>query len=179
MSNAAIPASALSRYYNTFQPSLLRIGAEWVKASLYQKYDDPWYWFVVVSLEDLSIVANECSTSATDVPQSIAAYQGKTGYFLFFIANAARGYTIPQGTLYTFIRNVGGGRQLERLEQSIEQLGTGTITFFSYVLAATTDTEDLPGFEMSSQNHYSVLNMQFKPIEDEQGQPLGYAPVQV
>lgn len=142
------------------------------------KPDDPWYWYVVVSLQDLSVVANECSTSTTEVPSTIAPYEGKTGYFLFFIANAARGYSIPQGDLHTFLRNVGSAIQLKNLEQAIEQLGTGVITQFSYALAATTDTADLPGFEASSQNHYSVLNLQFIPVEDEQGQFLSYAAVQ-
>ena len=178
MSKSIVPATASSRFYNTWQSSLLRIGDQWVTSSMQSQYDDPWSWYVVVNLQDLSVAANECSNSTTEVPQTISAYQGKPGYFLFFIANAARGYSIPQGSLYSFLQNVGSSRQLERLEQSIEQLGTGTILYFTYVLAATTDTADLPGFEMSSQNHYSVLNLQFKPIDDEQGQFLSYAAVQ-
>ena len=178
MSNSAVPASALSRFYNTVQPTLLKIGDQWVTPSMNSKYDDPWYRYVVVNLKDLSVAANECSTSTTDVPQTIAPYGGKPGYFLFFISNAARGYTIPQGSLYSSLKEVGSSSQLANLEQSIEQLGTGVITMFSYALGATTDTADLPGFEASSQHHHCVLNLQFVPIHDEQEQSLGYAAVQ-
>jgi hypothetical protein len=179
MSKPIVPATALSRYYKAFQATSLVIGDQWVKASMYEKYDDPWYWFVVVNLQDLSVAANECSTSSTQVPTAIVPYQGKAGYFLFLMTNVVRGFNIPQGDLFAFIRSVGGGRQLERMEQMIEQLGTGMITQFSYLLAATTDTEDLPGFELSSTAENSILTMQFKPVEDTQGQFLSYAAVQV
>lgn len=177
MSDNIVDATALSRYYNTFQASLLKIGDEWVRSSLESKYDDPWNWYVVVSLTDLSVVANEASESKDQVPASILAYQGKDGFFLFFITNAARGYTVPQGQVYDFLTQVGADFQLRALEQLIDQLGTGTITFTSYILGATTDSNDLPGFEVMSTNHNVNLPMQFKEIFDTDGNSLGYAPV--
>lgn len=178
MSNQPIvQATALSRYYNTFEPSMLRIGDDWVTSPMQSQYDDFWNWYVVINLKDLSVVANEASSSTTDVPASVLPYQGKEGYFLFFITNAARGYSIPQGQVYDFLRAVGSGGWLGRLEQIIEQLGTGTIRFTSYALAASTDSKDLPGHEMESTHGYIVLTMQFKPVEDEDGNMIGYAPI--
>lgn len=172
-----VQATALSRYYNTFQPSILRIGDNYVTSPMQDKYDDFWNWYVIVNLKDLSIVANEASSSTTDVPASVLPYQGKDGYFLFFITNAARGYNVPQGQVHDFLRVVGSGGWLGRLEQIIEQLGTGTIRYTSYALAATTSNTDLPGYEMESTHNNVILTMQFKPVEDEGGNMHGYAPV--
>jgi hypothetical protein len=59
---------------------------------------------------------------------------------------------------------IGSGRQLARGQQMVGQLGTGTIRHFSYVLAATFDDNDLPGFELFSESGYGLLTMQFNPV---------------
>ena len=177
MSNSIVRATALSRYYNTFEPSMLAIGDNYIRSSLQSNYDDFWNWYVVINLKDLSVVANEATTSATDVPHSVLPYQGKTGYFVFFITNAARGYDVPQGQAHDFLVRVGASGWLGRLEQIIEQLGTGTIRYTSYILAATTDDADLPGLEVMSTQGYAIATMQFKPVEGEDSTILGYAPI--
>lgn len=177
MSYEVTQASALSRYYDAFQGTSLKIGDNWVAPSLAQKYNDPWFWYVVISLKDLSVVANEASESATDVPADILAYQGKPGYFMFFITNSARGYTIPQGGVADFLAKTGAGGQLARMEQLVEQLGTGTLTYYSYILGATTDTGDAPGFESASFWNPCLMAIQFVPIYDQDNNFLSYAAV--
>lgn len=134
------------------------------------------FWYVVVDLTDLSVVVSEISQDETSVPPDVQKYAGSTQYFLYVMTNVANGYNIPQGNLYTFLKAVGSGPQLDRGEQMIDQLGTGTIQSYSYVLAATMDENDVPGFEMFSNTEYVVLTMQFMPITVN-GQTI-YAPIQ-
>jgi hypothetical protein len=141
------------------------------------KADENFYWFVVVDLSDLNVVAQAVSTSNTTIPSEIQPYAGKTGFFLYLIANSQISSNIPQGDLYAFLRATGSGALLRRGEQIIEQLGTGSITRFSYILAATLDEKDLPGFETFSTSGYTVLAMQFVPVEIE-GKTT-YAPVRI
>jgi hypothetical protein len=162
-SKPIVPATALSRYWDTFEISQISIGSQqyWTKVDP----NDHVYWFVVVSLADLSVAAQATSASATEVPAAIKPYLDSSDHFLFFVANSQAGYNVPQGELATFLAAVGAGAELARVEQSIEQLGTGSLRFFSYVLGATMDTSDLPGFEVCSFFEPSILTMQFKPIE--------------
>jgi hypothetical protein len=83
---------------------------------------------------------------------------------------------IPHGQLAAFLQQVGSGNALARGEQMVDQLGTGCIQLFSYVLAATFTTTDLPGFEIFSPDLSSVLTMQFMPVTVN-GQTI-YAPIQ-
>lgn len=160
------PAVALSRYYNTFNVSSLVINGSYVTNSeVRTNYETPTYWYVVVDLTSLKVVANISSTSNDSVPSQIASYENNSQYFLFFIANSQRGYNIPQGSLYTFLKNIGAGQQLDRGEEMIGQLGTGAIRFFSYILAATMDTSDTGGFEIFSYTHPMILTMYFLPVE--------------
>lgn len=170
---APVPATALSRYTQTFEPSVLGIGSEGVHSNI-QNVDDPLYWFVVVNLSDLSVVANVTSASNSEVPTEVQAYADKSGYFLFFIANAQRSMNIPQGALHAFLTAAGAGAGLENAEQLIGQLGTGLLRYFSYILASTLDSGDLPGFEAFSTQGYVTLPMQFVPF-DADGRTM-YAP---
>jgi len=140
---------------------------------------DPAFWFLVLKLQDLSVVANEISTSASTVPASVAPYAGKVGYFLIFVTQEARAGMVPTGELAQFLFQVGADRELRRLEQLIEQAGTGWIIRFAYTLGATTDDGDLPGMEAMSINDRTYLTLEFRPIEDAQGEPLGYAATQL
>jgi len=162
-SNSIVPATALSRYNDAFELSSLVIG----KTYLVPKPEptEAFYWFVVVSLGDLSVAANCTSTSASALPTEVQPFVGSMDHYLYFIANNQMGYNVPQGELAATLAKIGAGNGLARLEQAIEQLGTGTLRYFSYVLAATTDTNDCPGFELISFDVPSVLTMQFKPIE--------------
>ncbi|MEM9304961.1 MAG: hypothetical protein AAGE01_22810, partial [Pseudomonadota bacterium] len=136
------------------------------------------YWLVVLDLQDLSVVANATTTVASDVPASVAAYAGKPGYFLIMLSNRTWAAFAPTGNLAAFLSQVGAGRAFRRLEQLIEQLGTGTVVKFSYCLAATTDDRDEPGMEAMDLNGMSFLTIKFTPIYDSDGNFLGYAPGQ-
>lgn len=171
-----VPATAYSslRSGTDYQtPSALVIGTTPVPSSA-SSSGDQGYWYVIVDLSSLEVVANAFSNDNSAVPSEIQPYQGKPGYFLFFIANAMGAYNIPQGDLHTFLTATGAGAGLENAEQVIGQLGTGTVALFTYVLAGTTDTGDLPGFEAFSTHAPSILPMQFVPFESN-GQTT-YAP---
>jgi hypothetical protein len=169
-----VPATALSNYVGGWPATGLIIGTSWVPFN--GVYNVPSYWFVAVDLTDLSIYQNVVSSDPNNVPAAIQALLGNTRYFLFFIANYQFSPNIVQGSLYTFLQAVGAGPQLARGEQMIEQLGTGMIRYFSYVLAATCDDTDMPGFEVFNDADYAVLTMQFMPVTVN-GQTV-YAPVQ-
>jgi hypothetical protein len=169
-----VPATALSSYVNQYPVTALVIGNNYVQYN--GTYNAPAYWYVAVDLTNLSIVQNIISQDSNNVPPAIQALLGNAKYFLFFVANWQSTFNLVQGSLYTFLQAVGSGPQLARGEQMVEQLGTGTIVNFSYVLAATFDNNDLPGFEVFSSTLYTVLTMQFMPVTVN-GQTI-YAPVQ-
>jgi len=169
-----VPATGLSNYVGGWPATALVIGNNSVPFG--GTYNVPSYWFVAVDLTDLSIYQNIVSQDPNNVPPAIQALLGNTQYFLFFIANYQSTPNIVQGSLYTFLQAVGAGGELARGEQMIEQLGTGMIRYFSYVLAATCDDTDMPGFEIFNDADYAVLTMQFMPVTVN-GQTI-YAPVQ-
>lgn len=178
-STATVPATALSRYYETNVPSTLVIGNNTYGPTPGEgglNPDAPFFWYTVVGLRTLNVAVNVISQDETSVPPDVQRYAGNTLYFLFFITNVVNGYNIPQGNLYTFLKAVGSGPQLARAEQMIHQLGTSTISKYSYVLAATMDENDAPGFEMFSNTGYVVLTMQFLPVTVD-GKTI-YAPIQ-
>jgi hypothetical protein len=133
-------------------------------------------WLVVVDLTNLNVVASDVSTDGTTVPSDVSQYAGNPQYFLYAISNAAWGNVMPQGDLYALLQKIGGGPGLAFLEQVYTQLGTGYLGAFSYILAATMDTSDAPGFEAVSFTELQLLTMGFLPVEVE-GQTI-YAPVQ-
>jgi hypothetical protein len=135
-----------------------------------------YYWYVVVNLKDLSVAVNVPSQSESHVPVAVTAYLDSPNFFLFVIGNALNSSRIPEGELHAFLQATGAGDGLAQLKQMIGQLGTSTITAFSYVLAATMSQQDIPGFEAWSYTDVSVLTMQFIPVEAD-GQ-WAYAPIQ-
>ena len=110
-----------------------------------------------------------------NVPSDVQQYVNNPQYFLFCISNCQTGAQIPYGAFYTFLQQVGGGPQLARLEQVYNQLTSGIIHNYSYILAATMDTTDYPGFEALSFTDATVLAMQFMPVTVS-GQTI-YAPI--
>jgi hypothetical protein len=168
-----VPASALSNFVNQWPASTLVIGDNYVPYS--NPSNTPWFWYVAVDLTDLSINQNIVSNDPENVPPAIQALLGNTQYFLFFIANWQSSYNLPTGNLATFLQQVGSGPALANGEQAIEQLGTGTLLNFSYILAATFDDNDQVGFEAFSVTDYSVLTMQFMPVQV--GGNTIYAPI--
>jgi hypothetical protein len=171
-----VPATALSRYTQTWAPTQLAIGTQVYVPTGNPNPDMNYFWYVVVDLTNLNVVVNEVLEDETSVPPDVQKYAGNAQYFLFVITNVANGYNIPQGNLYTFLKAIGSGPLLDRGEQIIEQLGTGMITSYSYILAASMAEGDTPGFEMFSTSDYVILTMQFLPVTVD-GKTI-YAPVQ-
>jgi hypothetical protein len=169
-----VPVTALSS--NVYQSvAQLVVGTNYITPPTVTA---PGFWYVVVDLSNnLNVVANEYSSSNNAPPADIAAMLGNPNYFLFFIGMAPITGMMPQGDLATFLLAAGAGAQLASLEQTIGQLGTGFLSSFSYVLGATLNAQDLPGFEESSLWNPSVLTMQFMPLTVS-GQTV-YAPVQM
>lgn len=171
-----VPATALSGGQAFGASSLLVVG----EARMPSPFPSPssGFMFAVVDLSSLEIVAKAApvGTNNSTVPPEIEAYAGREGFFLFFIAaNMVTAY-LPQGALYTFLKSTGSGAMLENLEQAVGQLGTGTVGVYSYILAGTLDSGDLPGFEAMSLTDFSTLPMQFVPITV--GGQTTYAPSQ-
>jgi hypothetical protein len=166
-----IPATAVSSSMSNLG-SMVAVGG-----NLLNVPNSNGYWYVVVDLSnDLNVVANEFSTDNSNPPANIAAMLGNPSYFLFFVAQAQITGLLPQGNLAGFLQKAGAGAQLATLEQTIGQIGTGWLSNFSYVLAATLNDQDLPGFEAASFFEPTILNMQFMPIQV--GGQTVYAPVQ-
>jgi len=141
-----------------------------------QQPNTSFMWLVVVDLTDLKVVANDVSTDGTTVPSDIGQYAGNSQYFLYAISNAAWGTSMLQGDLYALLQKIGGGPGLSFLEQVYNQLGTGYFGAFSYILGASMDASDGPGFEAVSYTELTLLTMGFLPITVN-GNTI-YAPVQ-
>ena len=159
---ANVPASIVGRMDNTTHWATLAIGK-----NLYPPKADvttSFYWYTVVNLNDLSVPDVAVSTANDTVPANIAKYLGNSDFFLFFASNAQKSGNIPHGPLAAFLQQVGTGTAFARGEQMIDQLGTGSIQNFAYVLAATFNTGDLPGFELFSPDIRVILTMQFMPV---------------
>jgi hypothetical protein len=135
---------------------------------------EPFWWLVVVDLTNLNVVANVIA-DGVNVPSAVQPYVNNPQYFLFCISNCQTGAQIPYGAFYTFLQQVGGGPELARLEQVYNQLSSGIIKNYSYVLAATMDTTDYPGFEALSFTDATVLAMAFMPVTV--GGQTTYAPI--
>jgi hypothetical protein len=136
------------------------------------------YWYLVVDLtDDLGVVATEFSDDADHPPASIAAMLGNPAYFLFLVGQRLASDRLPRGELAAFLQGAGSGAQLAALQQAVAQLGAASFPQVSYVLAATLNDQDLPGFEEASLWLPCVLNMQFISLEVD-GRTI-YAPVQI
>lgn len=171
------PVNATAISYNrnsSANPSYVVIGD--ATYGSYNPNEEVGFLYVVVDLATMEVVAHAqaARTSNSTVPSEIAAYAGKAGYFLFFLTSLQSTQHLPQGDLYTFLMGVGAGAGLENVEQIVEQLGTGFIQEYAYVLAGSLDSGDLPGFEVYSVDLNAILPMQFVPYQAD-GQTL-YAP---
>lgn len=135
------------------------------------------YWYLVVSLIDLSVAVNEVSNSNDSVPASVKTYAGNTDYMLLMMTLALKTDHLPQGPLSAFLRATGSGPLLQRAEQVATALGTGSLGWVSYILAATLDEKDAPGFEEMSFWHDSLMTFQMMPVDVDGS--TRYTPVRV
>jgi hypothetical protein len=167
-----VPVSVMGVFYNDNAYPAIVIGKNYVSFS--GNPNTSCYWLVVVDLTNLNVVVNTTTNSVT-VPPAVQQYVGNSQYFLFCVSVAGQVYNVPHGDFYTFLQQVGSGPQLAAAEQIIGQMGTAIIHTYSYILAATMDTTDYPGFEAFSTHHYTLLAMQFMPVTVN-GQTI-YAPI--
>jgi hypothetical protein len=127
------------------------------------------FWFVVINLTDLSVVANEFVLThmapSSTIPVSVQPYVGNGKYFLFFVTHLATVATLPQGALYDFLIDAGAGPvALPSVEQLFATLGSENVRSYSYILAASMDTGDNKGFEDVSFSRRAILSFQFMPV---------------
>lgn len=175
MSNGTpVPATAYSPFARDGVLAELVIGGN-SYAPNGQTADTSFIWLVVVDLTDLNVVANDVSDGSS-VPSDVGQYAGNSQYFLYAISNSAWSTAMPQGNLYTLLQQVGSGEKLAALEQIYAQVGTGFLSSFSYILAASMTEGDEPGFEMLSMNHLTLMTMAFLPVTVS-GNTI-YAPIQ-
>ena len=156
-----VPATAMSKFApQTNFTTALKVAnnSTWWQNSP----DTPFWWLVVIDLFNLQAVANVMG-DGVNVPSAVQQYNNNPRYFLYCISNCQTGAQIPYGAFYTFLQQVGGGPGLAQLEQVYRQLTSGVIKNYSYILAATMDNTDFPGYEAVSFAGPTVLAMQFMP----------------
>ncbi len=128
---------------------------------------DNTFWFVVLDLTNPTgkpLCAIE-SSSNTEVPKEVESLAAKDNTLLCFSFMNVFANHMPAGPLYTFLRNVGSGRELHRIEQIVEQTGSSFMDVASYQLVATLDPNDEPGFEELNWTHSAILTCELMPIE--------------
>ncbi len=133
------------------------------------------YWYVVIDLTNLNVVANVTSTSNSDVPSQVSAYAGNPQYLLILTTIGLRFDNLPVGALYSFLQSTGSGEHLEEAQQMAAQLGTGYYGDVGYILAATMNSADAPGFELLQIYNQPLLLFQLMPVNVD-GSTI-YAPI--
>lgn len=122
------------------------------------------YWYLVVDLSSLDVLVNEVSNDYNSVPADVQKYIGLPATMLVFVTVQLTMDRLPQGTLFSALKEAGAGRQLDRIEQFNEQMGTGTLASVAYILVTTLADDDLPGFEESSTSTIPFLTLQLLPV---------------
>jgi len=151
-----VPVSIRSRY-----PSQGHGVAFVAVGSKIELAGDHGYWMVVVDLLTAKISKSGIAQSNSKIPDFIKPYVGNPDYALFVATSYVGTDSLPQGELATFLRKTGSGRVLRALEQFVsQQYKSGEYAGFSYVLAATLDAGDAPGFEEGSFYHDSWMTVE-------------------
>ena len=120
-------------------------------------------WYLIVDLTNLSnIVVNEFTTDTTNVPSNVQQYAGNPQYMLIFATVQLTTGSVPTGGVVSLLQNSGAGVQLARMEQMVEQLGSGSFVYVSYVLAGQMGTST--GFEEYSFLDFTILTFQLLPV---------------
>lgn len=171
MASPNVPVTVFSYFGPGTYGNVVAVGTTLLSAD---STPNPRFFFVVVDLSDLSIAAQAVSTSNSDVPSEVQPFAGSPGHFLIVTCIGQITGNIPQGNLAAFLQSAGSDRVLAGLEQAVAQLGTGSNGGYSYVLAATLDDGDLPGYEAGSFSTDSYLTFAFMPLDGG-----GYAPVSI
>jgi hypothetical protein len=173
--SANVPVFVNSFHVNGFAPTFMMIGKQSYRPPL-QDYKQSAWWWALIDLNNLSVLANEITLGGQNVPASVQNAMGNPDIFLICASNYQHGSAFPQGKMSDVLMRVGASKVLPRLEQVVEQAGTGYFVSYSYILAATMSESDLPGFEEYSPNFQASLVFQFMPIQI--GSRTVYSPIQ-
>ncbi len=122
------------------------IGGKWIKPE--GKVTGNQYWFVVIDRKTLKVVFNHLQTSGTTVPTGLKQYDSDE-YILAFASYDVNTLNVPQGKLYDFLLARGGGSQLRRLAQIVNDLGCGFFMYVAYTLVSVLGYDTL-GFELGN-----------------------------
>ena len=172
---ANVPVFVNSFHVNSFSPSFAMIGKQSYRPPLSDYKQSAWWW-LLIDLNNLNVLSNVITTNGHDVPAPVVNAQGNPEIFLICASNYQHGQAFPQGAMSDLLIRVGAQKVLPRLEQVVEQAGTGYFNLFSYILAATMSETDLPGFEEYSPITQASLVFQFMPIQI--GSRTLYSPIQ-
>lgn len=171
MSNIPVTLQIKSQY------SEIYIGSGKIPIPSKQPYQEFWYYGVDLHNPTGPAVFNVLSKSNTEVPNEVLAHENAENVLLCFMFASVQVSHLPQGSMYTFLRETGAGPALARTEQIAEQSGSSVIAFPAYGLAATMSTSDEPGFETVDYFNPGILPFQLMPISID-GKTV-YTPVQV
>jgi hypothetical protein len=173
---ANVPVTVMSSHPQGFTWTFAAVNDQFYRPTLQQYNQAAWWWLLLDLSNNLNVVANEITTDGTSVPASVQSAVGNPDMFLICASNWMLGQYFPQGPMADLLIRVGAQKVLPRLEQVVEQVGTGVFVQLSYILAATMAENDLPGFEEYSANFQTQLVFQFMPIQV--GSKTIYAPIQ-
>ncbi len=119
----------------------------------------------MINLTTLAVAVSVVTTDATTVPSEVQPFLGKPGNLLVFVGMVLSFDQVPQGALFTALKAAGAGALLDKAEQINTTLGTGHFTYFSYILVASAESDDVPGFEEFTYTAgNTVLTLQLMPI---------------
>lgn len=90
------------------------------------------YWFTVLDRRTLKVVFSQMSATYDTAPD-IGSYDTRDYLLIVTTWNLGTGH-VPQGALYDFLYDNGGGRELKRVVQLNNTLGCGTWGWVTYVL---------------------------------------------
>ena len=173
---ANVPVTVMSSHPNGFTSTFAAVNQQYYRPNLKQYNQSAWWWLLLDLGNNLNVVANEITTDGHTVPASVQTAVGNPDMFLICASNYGLGQYFPQGPMADLLIKVGAQKVLPRLEQVVEQVGTGVFVQLSYILAATMSENDLPGFEEYSPNFQTQLVFQFMPIQI--GTKTTYAPIE-
>jgi len=159
-----VPLTVNSNTNNNFFYAQMGIG----KTGLHQQQQSGggYYWFVVINRHTLAVEYNQIQTQPNVVP-NIGALNSVD--HILIVATMGVGLNNPpQGPLFQFLDQNGGGRELRRIEQIATQFNCGSLGTFGYALVSVLGNLNLPGFEMSQVGSGAVgpiLTIQLMPTE--------------
>lgn len=173
---ANVPLSIASTTYNNFFFAQMAIGKNTITQQT--PTGGGYYWFVVINRSTLAVEYNALQTQ-NNVAPNIGNLN--TSDHILLVATLGVGLNVPpQGALFDFLDQNGGGYQLRRVDQFAQQFNCGSFGTFGYALCSVLGNQNLPGFEDSSLGNGSpgpFLTIQLLPTSV--GGQTVYTPIQL